>query len=238
MTPQRVLVVDDEKIVRTILRRFLESQGHSVEEAEDGQQAIERFRPGGCDILISDLNMPRLGGLELVKRLKIEAPGLITIVLTGYATLDGALDLMKSGCDEVLLKPIENMELLAHAIGRCLDRRDALLRAASAIRVSQAKDKILGIVCEEVCDRLAEFNECLTQLEKSNQAGDPGTVSAFAGDLGAIHDRLVKSMSEIATVCQRLRQPTAEAALKREGNNRPPDFASNTPSLPPIGQTP
>ena len=106
MKPQRILVVDDEKIVRALIRRFLEAQGHQVEIAEDGAQALERFHGAAFDILITDLNMPRMGGVELTKRIKTEAPETIIIVLTGYATLDSALEMLRQGCDDYLLKPI------------------------------------------------------------------------------------------------------------------------------------
>jgi len=225
MKPQRILVVDDEKIVRALIRRFLEAQGHQVEIAEDGAQALERFHGAAFDILITDLNMPRMGGVELTKRIKTEAPETIIIVLTGYATLDSALEMLRQGCDDYLLKPI-NLPFVEHSIVRCCDHRRARLEALSFMKISQAKGDILGIICEEIGKRIAEWEECMARIEAAVQAGDGTKAAGFLKDLRAMHAHARTILGQSEAAHQHLHGKPSESQMPCQRSRQVPEDAS------------
>jgi CheY-like chemotaxis protein len=79
----RILIVDDERAVRATMRRILETEGHEVAEAGDGQVAIEQFRALAPDVVLMDLYMPKVDGLEATIRLQTEFPGALVIGMSG-----------------------------------------------------------------------------------------------------------------------------------------------------------
>ncbi len=79
----RILIVDDEQIVRDLLRTVLENDGHTVEEAADGQEALDKHLSGAYDVVIVDLIMPRKNGLDTVRELRAQRPETRLVVMTG-----------------------------------------------------------------------------------------------------------------------------------------------------------
>jgi DNA-binding NtrC family response regulator len=102
---ERVLVIDDEESIRTVCRQLLESAGYSISTAQDGEQALEKIRQESFDVALLDLRMPGLPGLEVLKRLKQESPNTAVIIITGFATIDSAVETIKSGAYDYLPKP-------------------------------------------------------------------------------------------------------------------------------------
>jgi two-component system, NtrC family, response regulator AtoC len=108
----RILVVDDEPDVRSSLMRFLEKLGHDVNTASDGNQGLDSFHSNPVDVLITDLRMPGLDGLELLHRIKrIERFPVFVIVITGHGDMDNAIMALKYGAYDYLRKPINVREL-------------------------------------------------------------------------------------------------------------------------------
>ena len=119
-----VLVIDDELDIRKVVRLFLEKQGYYVVEAEDGQQAINRLNEGEhpmvIDVIITDIRMPNINGIEAMDYFQREYPSIPLIVLTGFPDLDLAMQLMKQGIADYLVKPVDREKLsaaVANAIG-------------------------------------------------------------------------------------------------------------------------
>lgn len=109
----KVLVVDDEPSIRRVLSDFLNMEGFAVETAADGEAAVARLRHDQFDVVISDLKMPRLGGLELLAEVERLNPGALTIVMTGFGTVDTAIHAMKAGAYDYILKPFKVDVVLA-----------------------------------------------------------------------------------------------------------------------------
>ncbi len=118
----RILVVDDEESVRTSERRFLEDGGFTVAEAADGVQALELLRTAGADLVLLDLRMPRLSGIETLKRIRVEWPELPAIVASGAGTMHDVVQALRLGAWDYLAKPIEDLNILGHAINGALER--------------------------------------------------------------------------------------------------------------------
>ena len=101
----RVLVIDDEESMRIACRQSLERAGYSISTAENGDQALERIRQESFDVALLDLRMPGLTGMDALKRLKQESPNTAVVIITGYGTIDSAVEAIKSGACDYLPKP-------------------------------------------------------------------------------------------------------------------------------------
>lgn len=127
----RVLVVDDEADIRSFIRDALEGEGHEVSEAGDGAQAQTMLTNEAFHVLITDLKMPRMGGMELVRWLKSEQPEVEALVLTAHGTVDTALEAMRLGAVDYLQKPLRSLQELRLLVERAAERRRLRDQAAA-----------------------------------------------------------------------------------------------------------
>ncbi len=119
----RILVVDDDDDVRGFLAEALESSGHDVEQAADGEAALRRLVARNFQVVVTDLKMPKQGGMELLRRLRGEQPELEIIVLTAHGNVAGAVEAMKLGAFDYLEKPLESPAALRRIVERAIARR-------------------------------------------------------------------------------------------------------------------
>ncbi len=108
---KHILVVDDEQSMRELCKDFLEEEGYKVSIAVDGQDALEKMNYDDFDLYIVDINMPRIGGFELMKQIKHKQPLAVIIILTGYSSIEGAVKAVHAGAFEYISKPINAEEL-------------------------------------------------------------------------------------------------------------------------------
>jgi two-component system, NtrC family, response regulator HydG len=120
-----LLVADDDSAVRQSLERTLAREGYNVVLAPDGQAAVERLRQGGVDLLLSDLRMPGLTGLELLREVKAAHPDVDVIMLTAFGTVEEAVAAMKDGAVDFLTKPFQRAQLI-RVIRKALERRELI----------------------------------------------------------------------------------------------------------------
>lgn len=111
--PLRVLVVDDEPPIRRFLRTTLSAQGYDIAEAEDGAGALEAVRRRPADLLVLDLGLPGIGGLEVIRRLRADGVATPIIVLSSRADEAGKVEALDLGADDYVTKPFGMDELLA-----------------------------------------------------------------------------------------------------------------------------
>ena len=102
-----ILVVDDEPSMRTALGEVLTRTGHPVVVARDGHEALALLEQQAVWLVLTDLRMPRLGGLDLLREVKRRWPGTLVVLITGYATLESAIDALRGGASDYLLKPFD-----------------------------------------------------------------------------------------------------------------------------------
>ncbi len=107
----RILVVDDEEIVRESLGGWLEKDGYAVASAPDGRSAVERLKADKLDVLLVDLKMPGMDGLQVLEEAKKLQPDASVVIMTAYATVDTAVQAMKLGAFDYLVKPFDPEEL-------------------------------------------------------------------------------------------------------------------------------
>ncbi len=117
MAKGKILVVDDEADVRDLIKLQLEEKGLNTLEAVDGQNAIDILKSGdnmvNVGLILCDIRMPKVNGVECIRFLREQAPGIPVVVITGYPDSGLATDLMEKGVKEYLVKPVEKEKLLA-----------------------------------------------------------------------------------------------------------------------------
>ncbi len=155
----RVLVVDDEKFIREILAEFLGMEGYLVRTAEDGSSALAELARSHYDLVISDLKMPKMGGMELLEAMAKVAPNALTVIMTGFGTVETAIDAMKRGAYDYILKPFK-VEEVTMIVQRGLEKQRlsaenlrlkealSLYKVSEAIAASLSLDEVLSTVAD------------------------------------------------------------------------------------------
>jgi two-component system response regulator HydG len=164
--PAQLLVADDDPGLRESLERTLTREGYRVLVASDGHAALERLQGGGIDLVLTDLKMPGLSGIELLHAAKAIAPDVDVILLTAFGTIEEAVKAMKEGAYDFLTKPFQRAQLL-RIIRQALERRDliqqnralqqrldALLQQGTIVGASPAFRRMIALI-EQVADSSA-----------------------------------------------------------------------------------
>ena len=107
----RLLLVDDDPLIVNSLSEFLKLEGYAVDTAPDGAQAIEMLAVNRYNVVLTDVNMPRTNGLELLRKIRNHYPDVVVLVITGYGTIENAVEAVKMGAFEYLTKPIIDDEI-------------------------------------------------------------------------------------------------------------------------------
>ncbi|HVW25911.1 MAG TPA: HD domain-containing phosphohydrolase [Polyangiaceae bacterium] len=161
----RILVVDDEKFIRDIIADFLAMEGYVVRTAADGAAAADELRRARFDLVISDLKMPRMGGLELLREVSEVHPDTMTIIMTGFGTVETAIDAMKRGAYDYILKPFKVEEVI-HIVQRGLEKqrlaaenlrlREALslYKVSEAIAASLSLDEVIATLSDSAINEV------------------------------------------------------------------------------------
>src|SRR5438874_5225332 len=211
--PATLLIADDDPGLRQSLERTLTREGYRVILASDGNAALERLQAGGVDLVLTDLKMPGLSGIELLRAVKAIASEVDVILLTAFGTVEEAVKAMKEGAYDFLTKPFQRAQLL-RLIRQALERRD-LIQQNRALQ--QRLDDLLQQGA--VIGSSPAFRRMMTLLEQV--AGSSATV-LVQGESGtgkelvarAIHTRSVRSRGPFVAVnCAALPETLLESEL-------------------------
>ena len=138
MESTKILVVDDEALIRDMIKRGLSQMGgFSVEVAQSGPEAIEKMEKDVFDLVLTDLKMPEMDGLELLKTIKGTRPDIMVIMMTAHGSIETAVEAMKIGADDYITKPIDFNDLLLH-ISK-VQKESLLLRENRLLRMEVRK---------------------------------------------------------------------------------------------------
>src|SRR6202142_1209556 len=129
---RRVLVVDDEENIRLVLRPLLKKRGYEVEVAEEGEAALAALDSFDPDVILTDVRMPRMGGLDLLGALKAKQHPATVIVMSAYGNVDLAIEAMKAAAYDYVSKPFKPDEIVLAL--RKAEEREALRRENRALR--------------------------------------------------------------------------------------------------------
>lgn len=120
----RILVVDDERGMCEFLRFLLQEEGYAVDVAHNGDQALSKVYEEKFDLILADIKMPGLDGLEMLRRLREADEDTVVIVMTGYSSLDSAIKAIKYDASDYLTKPFDDPDAVLAAVERGLSGQE------------------------------------------------------------------------------------------------------------------
>lgn len=174
LRPQhRVLVVDDEESVRITTAAILEQEGYEVETASDGHEALSKIQSGDFDLVLTDLRMEGMDGSMLLHEINRHHPNVVTIVLTGYATIESSVDALRQGVYDYLVKPcvVEDLQL---TVRRALEhRRQSMHITELSSPVVEIWDGILLVPLVGTLDdtRAGQMSTAILETARAKNAG-------------------------------------------------------------------
>ena len=124
MNERSILVVDDELLIRDLLYDFFNSQGWKIKVAENGEKALEILESGNVDLLLTDLKMPDMDGMTLTRNAKNVYPDLPVVVMTGYPSVDTAVDAIRAKVADYIIKPFNINQLYKIVQSHLSDKED------------------------------------------------------------------------------------------------------------------
>jgi signal transduction histidine kinase len=204
----KILVVEDEEIIRMMFKQSFENWGFEVDTAENGKEALDQCHNNFYNIVVTDLNMPVMDGMELLKRLKAKWPYQEVVVITGYATIESAIEAMKLGAYDFILKPV-NFDHVQFTINKLYikiraEAENEELREVNSqlMELNEMKDKFLYITNHEIRTPLTIIKGYIDVLRGLISNPNPEVSETLAileettGELNELVDRmhLLKSL--------------------------------------------
>ncbi|MBT5306744.1 MAG: sigma-54-dependent Fis family transcriptional regulator [Candidatus Scalindua sp.] len=171
-----ILVVDDEETIRFCLKEALERVGYKVNTAENGENALKLMKKLIPDLIILDLKMPGIDGLDLLKEIKSHDPNILVILLTGHSSIDSAVSAMKAGAFDYLEKPFK-MEHITIVIDKALNTQ-TLMREVSRLREkANIADDVNVVAASKEMKKIFEHVKIIAQSPSSTVLiqGESGT---------------------------------------------------------------
>jgi len=202
----QILVADDEESIRFVLREALEAAGHHVEEVQDGEQALERLSGGAFDIAFLDIRMPGRSGLDLLEHLRATGSETAAVVITAENTMENAVEAMKRGALDYLVKPFSLAEAAALAEKSLATRR--LHR-----EVRQLRRETRAPVGERLIGRSPQLLEIFKTVGKIATRNVPVLIT---GDSGTGKELVAKAIHEASPRCDKTFVAVNSAAIPRE----------------------
>ncbi len=190
----RVLIVDDEDTLRLTIKTRLASAGFETDAAVDGEDAIEKLKQSSFDVVLLDINMPRMDGIAALGIISQAYPTTDVIMLTGFADFTTAIECLKKGAKDYLVKPIDTTELIT--------RMRSLLRARhSEAALGSLKKAQSSFLLDEVLGNILVAND-LVVAAKADKGGK------LSKDQSALLGLLEKSLGEVVSRAKEVVDPT------------------------------
>ena len=189
MIPGLILVVDDQQRQRETLAQVLGKWGHEVRQAADGPAALAQVKDEPVDLILTDLRMPGMSGVELLEKCREARPDIAVIVMTAYGTIEGAVEAMRKGALDFLTKPID-LDQLEVVVQRALDR-GRLLRENRALR-RRLQETTTGF-------RLLGGSEAMRELlGRAARAAETDATVLIRGESGTGKELLARSLHDLS----------------------------------------
>jgi signal transduction histidine kinase/GGDEF domain-containing protein len=188
----KILVVDDEKEIRELLLMALSRiAGFHVEMAEDGAEALKKIEKDHFDLVLTDLQMPNVDGLQLISEITRSKPEILTVIMTGYGTIDSALEAMKKGASDYLTKPL-NLDELTTRLRKVVEEKQRFTNLKYLIaeleRTNEELRKVDGVKSEFVSVASHELRTPLSSIKNAVQL-------ILNGKTGEVNETQIKFLS-------------------------------------------
>ncbi|WKZ66057.1 MAG: sigma-54 dependent transcriptional regulator [Flavobacteriales bacterium] len=161
-----ILIIDDEKAIRAALRDILEHEKHKVDEAEDGAAGLEKATKGRFDLVLCDIKMPKVDGIEVLERLQAHDPDLPVVMISGHGTIDTAVDALKKGAFDFIQKPPDINRILV-SVRNALDR-GSLVQETKVLRSKVGRAKAGGVQMIGESKALQQIREMIEKVAPSD----------------------------------------------------------------------
>ncbi|NUO16918.1 MAG: sigma-54-dependent Fis family transcriptional regulator, partial [Planctomycetaceae bacterium] len=186
MQQANILIVDDERLIRWSLKARLEQDGCTVTEAESGEKALSALESAPPDLVLLDFKLPDTDGLTLLKKIKQADPDILVIMMTGFSTIETAVEAMKQGAYHYLNKPV-NLDELALLVAKALETT-TLRREVKTLRASQSENFSLDRIIGE-SPPMKALKDLLRKIAQS-----PSSTVLVTGESGTGKDLVAKAL--------------------------------------------
>ena len=149
----KILIVDDDMSIRSMVGEVLTDEGYQVTLASSGEEALRLFRSGGYGLVITDVRMGGMSGVELLKEIKLIDSLVHVIIMTSYASIDSAVAVLKAGAYDYLIKPFEDLELVISAARRAMQSVQLIMEKEVLVKSLKQKNEEM----ERANERLQEI---------------------------------------------------------------------------------
>ena len=187
----KVLVVDDEPIITNLFEVSLREAGYPIEIADNGKKAMERFMYGDFNVVITDVNMPEMDGRSLLDNLKSLKPEVIVIVITGYPSVDSAIETMRMGAYDYITKPIDP-DVVINVIKRAWDKQSLELQKEDLLKRLQD----VNLHLTEANDRLKELDRLKSHFISTVSHELRTPITSIKGSIGLILHNTAGSVND------------------------------------------
>lgn len=179
---EKILLVDDDRSVRVTLTEVLQKAGYQVVTAVDGEHALEKVNEDNFDLVLLDMNLPGVDGIEVLRRIKVEIPSQQVIMITGYGTIETAVEAMKLGACDYIQKPFSPQEICT-LVKKVLERRE--LQASSATSYDSSLEYAKKAIGERDFEKAQSFLKKAMEIDprKPEPFNLLGVISEMKGNV-------------------------------------------------------
>ncbi len=196
---ERILIVDDEESLRMSLKFKLKSAGFDVDVAVDGEEALDKLKSKQVDVVLLDINMPRMSGIEALTRIRQDFPQTEAIMLTGFADFSTAIECLKMGARDYLVKPVDTTELVTRV-------RSLIRSRVSERALQEVQERLSSVLPNDLMGPLTKVQDLLDQASKLEGDAESKERKKLLGTARELIAKMEKNLQGLVDVSKQTAQ--------------------------------